>query len=122
MNSTSLNIQARYTEKNKKKDLNNNLQLKPEICFKQSNLLSNNQEQLENKNKPKKNVAENRKVLFEYPSLPEIKFCFLVVICTLIYAWYCVFQASQRWAKFRLSENVPLKEFPFFGKRFKVLD
>ena len=35
--------------------------------------------------------------IFEYPALPEIKLCFAIAIGTIIYGWYCVFNASQKW-------------------------
>ncbi|CAI5441952.1 unnamed protein product [Caenorhabditis angaria] len=38
-----------------------------------------------------------RKSLFEYPKLPEVPICFAVTVCTMSYAWYCVYIASQNY-------------------------
>lgn len=60
-----------------------------------------------------------KKVLFNYPELPEIKLCFFVTISGIIYAWWCVYSASTKF-KFTLGHHASIVNLAYFGKRFRV--
>uniref|UniRef100_A0A7E4W0H9 MBOAT family protein n=1 Tax=Panagrellus redivivus TaxID=6233 RepID=A0A7E4W0H9_PANRE len=67
---------------------------------------------------PKEHPRPIRKPLFSYPALPEIKFCFAVVVGCLAYAWYCVYNASTKF-EFKIGHIASIHELPFFGQRFR---
>lgn len=67
-------------------------------------------------------IKNNQKIpLFIYPPLPkwEIRFCWLITILTVIYAWFCVYKASSKW-QFKIGKSqASITNLPFFGQRIK---
>ncbi|CAG9532238.1 unnamed protein product [Cercopithifilaria johnstoni] len=66
-----------------------------------------------------KSTATSRRVLFEYPPLPsvELGFCYIVVGCSLIYAWSQVIIASNKY-EFQYWHSVRLNRLPLIGERY----
>lgn len=60
-----------------------------------------------------------RTPLFEYPAIPEINLCIITTIGAIIYGWYCVYQASQKYT-FKIGDAASISVLPLFGQRFKV--
>lgn len=60
-----------------------------------------------------------RAPIFEYPALPEVRLCYAVVFCAMVYAWYCVYTASTKW-QFKIGHAASITRVPFIGPRFKV--
>lgn len=67
----------------------------------------------------KQDLRRRRSPIFEYPALPEMKLCYAVVFCAMIYAWYCVYSASTKW-QFKIGHAASITRLPFIGPRFKV--
>ncbi|CAD5211841.1 unnamed protein product [Bursaphelenchus okinawaensis] len=59
-----------------------------------------------------------RKPLFEYPALPEFPIYFSITFVALIYAWYCVYNASTKWT-FRFGFPASVSTLPLLGERFR---
>ncbi|KAH7729689.1 HHAT-1 protein [Aphelenchoides avenae] len=66
----------------------------------------------------KQDLRRRRSPIFEYPALPEMKLCYAVVFCAMIYAWYCVYSASTKW-QFKIGHAASITRLPFIGPRFK---
>ncbi|CAJ0931870.1 unnamed protein product, partial [Mesorhabditis belari] len=84
---------------------------KTETPLKKANEGEGIKENLANKRPP-------RPILFEYPALPEIKLCFLVMLSVMIYAWYGVYKASENFT-FKWAHWAQPSQLPLFGERFK---
>ncbi|MCP9263690.1 hypothetical protein DINM_006882 [Dirofilaria immitis] len=67
----------------------------------------------------KTTTTTNRRILFEYPALPKIElaFCYLVVACSMIYAWSQVLIASNNY-KFQYWHQVRINRLPLIGDRY----
>lgn len=63
--------------------------------------------------------TRKRVVLYSYPPLPEIKFCWMVVIGAILYGWMRVYQASQQF-KWQFGDLARVNQLPLIGQRFKV--
>ncbi|VDO16549.1 unnamed protein product [Haemonchus placei] len=65
-------------------------------------------------------TAVNRveRITFNYPPLPEIKFCFVVIAATLAYGLYKVLEASRNYV-WIMGDYGVLVELPFFGPVMK---
>ncbi|CAI4227284.1 unnamed protein product [Auanema sp. JU1783] len=63
-------------------------------------------------------TAPVKRILFQYPPLPEIKLCFVVSICTLAYAYYAVFKASQGFT-WKYGDYGIQSSLPILGARIK---
>lgn len=60
-----------------------------------------------------------KRVLFEYPALPEIKLCFAVTIGTMLYAYYGVYLASEGY-QWKYGDYGVMQQLPLFGEKIKV--
>nr|CDJ83650.1 Membrane bound O-acyl transferase domain containing protein [Haemonchus contortus] len=63
-------------------------------------------------------VNRVERITFNYPPLPEIKFCFAVVAVTLAYGLYKVLEASRNYV-WIMGDYGVLVELPFFGPVMK---
>jgi hypothetical protein len=64
---------------------------------------------------------KRRPLLFEYPALPkyEIRLYCCVTAAAIVYAWYCVYNASTKW-EFKIGHLASVSNLPLIGPRFKV--
>lgn len=82
-------------------------------------LINQNKSSISNKQLEYPKIHPVRLPLFEYPPIPEINFCIAITIGSIIYGWYCVYSASQKYT-FKIGDAASIGVLPFFGARFKV--
>ncbi|KAI1726701.1 MBOAT, membrane-bound o-acyltransferase family domain-containing protein [Ditylenchus destructor] len=74
--------------------------------------------QFESSSNDRNKRKASHKIIFDYPALPEIKICFVITVCAVIYGWWCVYSVSKRY-QFKIGSIATLNVLPYFGARFK---
>ncbi|VDN85557.1 unnamed protein product [Brugia pahangi] len=67
-------------------------------------------------------VMTKRRILFQYPALPtiELGLCYIIVGCSMIYAWSQVLIASNKY-EFQYWHSIRINRLPLIGERYMVL-
>ncbi|EJW71786.1 hypothetical protein WUBG_17302, partial [Wuchereria bancrofti] len=64
-------------------------------------------------------LTTKRPILFQYPPLPtiELGICYIIVGCSMIYAWSQVIIASNKY-EFQYWHSIRINRLPLIGERY----